>query len=313
MLPGVDELLVYPAGFPEGDFPADNEFTAARWELGRKLFFDPAMSRDFTKSCASCHAPARAFSDNVALSLGVEDRIGTRNSPPLFNLIYHPSVLRDGALPTLEMQVLVPIQEHNEFDFNILLIQDRLRADPEYERLSLEAYDRLPDPFTITRSLATFQRSLLSGNSRYDQFLRGEISLSEREMAGKDLFFSSRTNCSSCHGDFNFTDYRFANNGLYETYADPGRFRITGLEKDRAVFKVPSLRNLGFTAPYMHDGSFENLAEVIAHYNSGGEAHPNKDDLIQPLMLTDAEQLELEAFLRTLNDFDFINNPLFRP
>lgn len=309
-----EPLLAVPPGFPEPAFPADNELTPARWALGKKLFYDPVLSRDSTLSCASCHLPAKAFSDTVAFSPGVGGLPGTRNAPTLANVAYQPYYLREGGVPTLEMQILVPIQEHNEFDFNILLIAERLQRDTGYARMSREAYGRDPDPFAITRSIACFERTFISGQSRYDQFVFQEknTALTAAEKRGLDLFFSQKTNCSQCHGGFNFSNYAFENNGLYADYSDPGRYRLTGLESDRARFKVPTLRNIALTAPYMHDGSMTTLEAVTEHYNSGGKQHPNKNALLQPLGLTATEKSDLVAFLRSLTDEPFVNNPKFR-
>jgi len=314
--PGSPEpLLAVPIGFPNPEFPEGNEFTEARWILGKKLFYDPIMSRDETVSCASCHLAEYAFSDIVPLSPGVENAPGVRNAPSLANVAYHPYFTRDGGVPTLEMQVLVPIQEHNEFDFNIIQIAKRLKADSVYQKLAWEAYNQEPSHYVIARALATFERSIISGNSPYDQyfFQNKKTALSNQEIAGMELFNSERTNCSSCHSGFNFSNYSFQNNGLYEEYADMGRFKLTNIETDRALFKVPSLRNVGVTGPYMHDGSMRTLEEVVAHYNSGGKNHPHKNEMIKPLNLTEEEQVALIAFLHSLTDDDFINNKKFRP
>jgi len=308
------DLMEVPRGFPEVEEPKGNEFTKARWELGKKLFFDPILSADSSISCNSCHHPQLAFSDNRAFSEGIQKRLGTRNSPTLANVAYHPYFTREGGVPTLEMQILVPIQEHDEFDFNILLIAERLQQNAEYVAMAQIAYNREPDAFVITRSLACFERSLLSGNSQYDQFLQYDKTdaLTDLEKRGMELFFSSRTNCSECHSGFNFTNYAFENNGLYEDYEDEGRFRLTSNEADRALFKVPSLRNIALTAPYMHDGSLQTLEEVIEHYQSGGENHPHKNDLLKPLDLTETEQVAIVAFLHSLTDESFVQNPLFK-
>jgi cytochrome c peroxidase len=309
------DLQSVPEGFPVPEYPDDNRFSLDRWKLGKKLFFDPVMAVDYSISCASCHLPESAFSDTRAVSTGASGAPGTRNAPSLANVAYHPYFTREGGVPTLEMQVLVPIQEHNEFNFNILEISDRLRADEEYVDMSWKAYNREPDYYVITRALAVFERTLVSGNSAYDRFaFQGEEeALSEAEKRGMELFFSERTKCSSCHGGFNFTEYAFENNGLYEEYADPGRFRLTGELEDVGRFKVPSLRNIGYTAPYMHDGSVESLEEVLQHYNSGGSNHANKSPLIQPQNLSDNEKEDLLSFLLTLNDPGFTHNPLYRP
>lgn len=309
-----EPILVIPIGFPDIEFPEGNEFTEARWELGKKLFYDKVMSRNETVSCASCHLATYAFSDTVAFSPGVDNAPGVRNAPSLANVAYHPYYTREGGVPTLEMQVLVPIQEHNEFDFNIIEIANRLKADLEYQKLSQEAYNREPDYYVIVRALATFERSIISGNSQFDQyFYQGKQSaLTEQELAGMELFNSERTNCSSCHSGFNFSNYTFQNNGLYKEYTDQGRFRLTNVVADRGLFKVPSLRNVAVTSPYMHDGSLSSLEEVILHYNSGGKNHPNKNEMIRPLNLTETEQAALVAYLRSLTDNEFINNKKFR-
>lgn len=309
----VDEVAI-PAGFPTIQFPADNAYTTQRWALGKQLFFDPVLSNDSTISCASCHNPAKAFSDEVAFSKGVAGRLGTRNSPTLTNVAYLPYFTREGGVPTLEMQTLVPIQEHNEFDFNIVLIGERLRRNPKYVQMAKEAYNREPDPFVIARALANFERSLISGNSAYDKYTyqNNPAALSEKERKGMALFFSEKTQCSKCHSGFNFSNNAFENNGLYDNYTDSGRKRLTNLVADFALFKVPTLRNVGVTAPYMHDGSLTTLEAVVEHYNTGGKNNPQKSKLIQPLNLTDDDKEQLVAFLKSLTDYAFITNPKFK-
>ncbi|MCH2214899.1 MAG: c-type cytochrome [Flavobacteriales bacterium] len=304
-----------PDGFPALDFPEDNAFSEERYVLGKKLFFDPILSRDSSVSCGSCHRPSRAFGDMVPLSNGVGGAIGNRNSPSLANIGYHPYFLREGGVPTLEMQVLVPIQEHSEFDFNVVLIAERLAHDPIYTAMCQKAYGRDPDPFCITRAISTFERTLVSGDSRYDQYaFQGDISaLTSAEINGMDLFFSEDLACSSCHSGFNFTNYSFENNGLYEVYLDKGRALLTNQPDDEALFKVPTLRNVGLTAPYMHDGSMETLLEVILHYESGGVKHVNKSPEVKGFELTNQERKDLIAFLNSLSDYEFINDPNHQP
>ncbi len=308
-----EPLLDVPIGFPAPEFPEDNQFTSERWLLGKRLFYDSILSLDYSISCASCHKPELGFSDDRALSMGVEERVGTRNAPTLAKVAYHPYYTREGGVPTLEMQIFVPIQEHAEFDFNILLIADRMLRDSTYVEESLKAYNRTPDPFVITRAIATFERSMISGASRYDKFINGELStLSLKEQHGMALFFSDRLSCASCHSGFNFTNYSFENNGLYNEYSDPGRFRLTNNEADRALFKVPTLRNIEMTRPYMHDGSLQSLEEVVNHYDSGGANHPHKSSRVKPLNLSNQEKDELVAFLKSLTDDHFITNPKFK-
>ena len=300
-----------PNGFPEINFPEDNGFTKERWLLGKKLFFDKSLSLDSSISCSSCHQPALAFSDSVALSLGVKKLIGTQNAPTLTNVAYHPYYTRLGGVSTLEKQILVPIQEHNEFNFNIIEIAKRLQANKEYKQLSKKAYNREFDYYVITRAIANFERSLISGDSKYDRYKQGLNKLTESEKEGMALFFSDKTNCSKCHSGFNFSNYAFENNGLYETYNDVGRKRLTEKDEDLEKFKVPTLRNVELTAPYMHDGSFKTLDEVVKHYNSGGKQNKQKNALIKPLNLTEVQQKNLVQFLNTLTDRKFCNNKAF--
>lgn len=305
--------LVVPKGFPEIVYPEDNAYTKARWQLGKKLFYDPIMSMDSSISCNSCHKQAFAFADFKATSPGVKNRPGVRNAPILSNLAYAPYFTSEGGVPSLEMHVLVPIQEHNEFDFNILLIEERLKRIPEYVEMSQKAYQRPPDYYVITRALANFERGLISGNSAFDKYkYHGQSeAMSKNAQRGYELFYSERTQCGSCHSGFNFTNYSFENNGLYEVYADEGRKRLTHLENDDARFKVPSLRNIELSAPYMHDGSIQTLEEVIEHYNQGGHPHKNKSELVKPLQLSAEEKQDLLAFLIALTDTDFIENEHF--
>lgn len=307
-------LMEIPKNFPQIEFPEGNDFTKERWDLGKRLFYDTALSANDSLSCASCHKSSLAFSDEVAFSDGVAGRAGTRNSPSIANVAYQPYLTREGGVPTLEMQVLIPIQEHNEFDFNIVLIADRLKEDSTYVQMAQNAYNREIDAFVITRAISVFERSLISGYSPYDQYVNyeKENALTSSEINGMNLFFSEKTNCSQCHTGFNFTNYAFENNGLYEVYADKGRFRLTGAEEDTALFKVPSLRNVALTAPYMHDGSINTLEGVVEHYQTGGQNHAHKSSLIRPLNLSEAQKNDLIQFLRALTDETFVNNPLFK-
>lgn len=305
-----EDVTAVPVGFPAVPYPADNPFTMRKWELGKKLFYDNVLSVDNSVNCGSCHKVSLAFSDEVSKSLGAGKTVGRRNSPTLANVAYHPYYTREGGVPTLEMQILVPIQEHDEFNFNIVEIAARLKQLPEYVAMSKEIFGREPDPYVITRAIATFERTLISGNSTYDKYLYQGYTgiLTQSEKRGMNLFYSTRTNCGNCHSGFNFTDYSFKNNGLYEVYADNGRERLTGNSADNALFKVPSLRNIALTAPYMHDGSITTLHEVIEHYNSGGKPHPNKSPMLQPMGLTTSEKEDLIAFLHTLTDAAFASN-----
>lgn len=304
----------YPPGFPPMNIPPDKELTLLRVELGKKLFFDKRLSRDSTVSCGSCHLQQHAFADPRPKSVGTENRIGFRNAPTLTNIGYHPYLFRDGGATTLETQILAPIQDENEMNFSVPEAVARLSQIPEYAALAWAAYQRPFDAFVLTRAIAAFERTLLSGNSRYDQFINGNASaLNESEIRGMNLFFSNKTQCSQCHSGFDFTNYDFKNIGLYETYADTGRERITLNPTDKGKFKTPTLRNVAVTAPYMHDGSLATLEEVIEHFNSGGKNHPNKDPLIRPLHLTSQEKTDLVNFLKALTDETFLHHAAFHP
>ena len=307
--PESPEQLSYdvPPGFPEVQDPDDNAFSEDRWKLGQKLFFDTRLSKDNSVSCASCHKPEFAFADKFPTTPGAFGRPGTKNVPSLANVAYNPYFMREGGVPTLEMQVLVPIQEHNEFANNIVDIAQSLRDDAELQALSQQAYGRDFDPFVITRSIAVFERSLLSGGSRYDLHVQGaEMALSNQEKYGMQLFFSERTKCSSCHGGLLLSDFVIRNNGQDTLFADIGLERLTGDPTDRYHYKTPSLRNVDVTAPYMHNGHMATLEEVVKHYDQGGVAHGYADELIEPLGLEIHEKKALVAFLRSLTDERFV-------
>ncbi|MFZ1705375.1 MAG: cytochrome c peroxidase [Saprospiraceae bacterium] len=303
-----------PDGFPPMAFPGDNHYTRDRWELGKKLFYEPLLSLDGKVSCSSCHHPQFAFSDTTSVSKGSEGVLGSRNAPSLSNVGYHPYFLREGGVPTLEMQTLVPIDEHAEFNNNIVKITEKLSTIETYREMALKAYGNEINPFVITRAIANFERSLLSGTSTYDLFIQNKEAknMTSDARKGMELFFSQKTNCNACHSGFNFTNYTFQNNGLYVDYKDVGRQRLTGKQEDQALFKVPSLRNISVTAPYMHDGSIKTLEEVVEHYNMGGQAHPHRSTMIRPLGLTSHEKRQLVAFLLSLEDTYFNYNPIFR-
>ena len=303
--------LVPPPGFAAVPYPADNKPTHKRVELGEKLFNDPSLSSDGTVSCRSCHLPEKAFTDGRATSPGVFDRPGTRNAPTLINVAYQPYLMREGGVPTLEMQVLVPIQEHNEFDMNILDVVEIAKQNNDYVRLSEEAYGREFDSWVLTRAISAYERTLLGTSSPYDRFVfnKDASAFTEQERRGYDIFTGDNAQCATCHSGAALTSYGFANTGLYDTYDDPGRERFTSDPADRAKFKIPSLRNVEVTPPYMHDGSMTSLEQVVEHYNSGGSDHPNKDPRIKPLGLSEQQRQELVAFLKTLTDDKYQSVP----
>lgn len=296
--------LKIPKGFPEPNISSDNPLTVESVALGKKLFFDPILSSDNSIACASCHHPQKAFSDTVQFSQGVAGRLGKRNAPPLMNLVYNETFLRDGGARTLPLQVLVPLTDHAEMNLSLKEAVKRLKNQPEYVEMTQKAYNREINGFTITRALAAFQQTLISGNSPYDEyhFEGKKEALSSAQIRGLKLFQSEKTNCTKCHSGFNFTSNTYENNGLYAHFKDEGRFLITRDSTDIAKFKVPSLRNVALTAPYMHDGSLNTLEEVIQHYESGGKSHKHQSPHIRGFELTEQEREDLKVFLESLTD-----------
>ena len=302
----ISVLIPSPNHFPEIIYPDDNKPTKEKLALGKRLFFDTRLSLDSTISCASCHLPEYAFSDTLALSKGVGGASGTRNAPSLLNVAYEKLFNKDGGVIKLDIFALVPIEDHNEMGISVLALSRRLADDTELQKASNDIFGRNLDAYVITRSLSTFVRSLISGDSGYDRYKLQKGGLSAAEERGKEIFFSSDANCTSCHSGILFTSQGFENNGTKEEYLDQGRKLVTGKDDDWGKFKVPSLRNVGLTAPYMHDGSFNSLEDVIAHYNAGGKNHKNKSPLIKSLQLTALEQTDLLAFLHSLTDKKYI-------
>jgi len=297
--------LDLPPGAPMPTIPADDPLTIASVKLGKALFFDPRLSLDRGISCRSCHFPERAFSDTVALSSGVQGRMVARNAPSLANVAYRPLLMRDGGTPTLEQQVLIPLLDTAEMDVTMASLIALLSEDPDYQTQSMKAFGRPIDAFVITRALASYERTLISGSSRFDEFLyQGDsTALDPQEKRGWAIFNSDRGKCTNCHGGFDLSDHSFRNIGTsIDHAADPGRQRITVHPADRGKFAVPTLRNIALTAPYMHDGSMRTLEQVVDHFNSGGLADPNKDPLMTPLHLTAQEKQDVVAFLRSLTD-----------
>ena len=285
--------------------PIDNPLSALKWELGRALFFDTQLSIDGMISCASCHLPAQAFGGSTPTTAGANGAAGTRNVPALGNIGWHPYFTREGGVPTLEMQVLVPIQEANEFNHNIVLIAEQMAGDSVYKRMTQDAFGVAPSPFTITRALAAFERTLISGTSAYDRWVEGDASsLSQAALHGQEIFES--IGCGQCHTGPQFSDFELRNNGTYATYPDSGVYRLTLNPDDIGKFKTPSLRNLSYSAPYMFDGSFATLDEVIENYAQGGSNHFNQAVEVQPFQITAAERSDLKTFLQALDDPQFV-------
>jgi cytochrome c peroxidase len=288
--------------------PADNPYSEEKVALGRMLFFDKRLSRNETVSCASCHNPAFAFTDQKTVSEGVEGRKTERNAPSLLNSAYLKTVMYDAHLSSLELQVIVPIQEHVEMDMDMKTLLVRLRKDEQYVSLAKKLFNRDVDAFVLTRSIAAFERSLVSENSRFDKFYSGKkrSALNNDEKAGWKLF-SEKLYCTKCHPAPYFTTFVAENNGLYKEYGvDKGRFRIFNDSNEIGFFKIPSLRNIELTFPYMHDGSIKSIEAVIQHYASGGKGHHLQNKTIAPFVLNTKEINQLKAFLFSLTDTSYL-------
>ncbi len=282
-------------------------------ELGKELFFDKILSLDQTISCASCHQPQLAFADSVAFSKGVGGEIGTRNTPSVMNMAFRPYFFYDGREATLESQALVPIENAHEMHLDFELAIQRINASDFYLQSFEKVYASLPDSANILNALAEFQRSLESdGSAPHDQWLNGfdDHAMSASQIRGRELFLV-KAKCFDCHFTPDFTGDEFRNVGLFdgEERNDRGRFEMTKDSTDLGKFKVPGLRNVALTAPYMHNGEFKTLEEVVEFYSDPYKFVPNPiniDSLMkEPLNLSQSEQLDLVNFLHSLTDQTF--------
>ncbi len=324
--------LDIPAFFPPMDIPADNPMTVEGVELGRYLFWDPNLSADGTVSCGSCHLPSASFSDPAPVSTGVGGAQGVRNSMVLVNVGWSPSFFWDGRSVTLEDQVQIPIPHPDEMALPWHEALARLEADPDYPgRFGAAFGDPEITQERTAKALAQFVRTLISKDSKYDRWRRGETSLTDSEFNGYEMFLREGGDpettpggqfggdCFHCHNEAGtlFTDHLFRNNGLDASFeADAGLAGVTGMPLDSGRFKTPTLRNVALSAPYMHDGRFATLEEVIEHYNSGGVPSSTIDPFMKyttgGLALSPVQKADLIAFLHTLTDTVFIHNPAFR-
>lgn len=337
-----------PPGFPQPSVPEDNPMSRAKVELGRHLFYDSRLSLTGMISCASCHQQAFAFSDPAVRSVGATGQSTRRNSMTLVNTAYNASY--DWANPyvtTLEHQMLTPLFGEDPIEMGLTSRRDEvlqaLAADPQYQTLFATAFglnDEVWDWQNIIRAIASFSRTIISGDSPYDRYLRGEQdALSEAALRGLDLFVSEKLECFHCHGGFNFTDSsthdklnnpprQFHNTGLYNIGSDhrypsnsKGVFELTRNAKDIGRFKAPTLRNILLTAPYMHDGSVLDIDAAIDHYMAGGRlteqgdlagdgrAHPQKSEFVTGFELTESERADLIAFFDALTDEKLLTRP----
>jgi len=284
--------------------PDNSPMTPANVALGRKLFFDPILSRDQSLACASCHNPERAFTDGRTVSKGVFGRQGPRNVPTLINRAYGKTHFWDGRTTSLEQQVLQPIQAAHEMGMTVEEAVERLKQKRTYRKAFQSTFGQAVDSVHLARALAGYVRTILSGNAPVDRYINGEReALSEEARRGLRLF-RGKANCTACHLGPSFTDEQFHNTGIAwrdGAWLDPGRFGVTGDEADRGAFKTPTLREVARTAPYMHDGSLSTLEKVIEFYNRGGNPNPYLDEELRPLRLTDEKKADLLAFLRSLS------------
>jgi cytochrome c peroxidase len=320
-----------PFFFPDPVIPPDNPFTEEGIELGRHLFWEKRLSRNNTISCGSCHFPSAAFGDNAAKSVGLYGDLTLRNTMPLINMAWNTSFFWDGRAATLEEQLLEPIPNPIEMDLTWSEAVERIEADPEYQDLFTDAFGTpCVDSIRITYALAQFIRTMVSADSKFDRAQYGPEMLTVREQNGLFLFLAeggdpdvfpggqNGADCFHCHGGslVLFTDQQFHNNGLDSVFLDLGRGAVTGNPLTNGQFKTPTLRNIALTAPYMHDGRFKTLREVIEHYNSGGHPSPTLDPLMKfqgvGLGLSEQEIDDLVLFLETLTDEDFVQNPDFQ-
>lgn len=306
----LDIGFVKPAGWPEPVYNFQkNPLDSAKIALGRMLFYDPVLSADSTISCASCHSPYNAFAHvDHELSHGISDRIGTRNAPALMNLAWQPVFMYDGAINHLDVQALAPISHPDEMGSSIANVVRHLKRSDYYPELFKRAFGSggITGERTL-KALTQFMLILVSSDSKYDRMQRGEVQFTKQETSGMQLF---EANCASCHTPPLFTNHTFQNNGLpvREDLMDSGRQKITGRSEDSLFFKVPTLRNIGFTYPYMHDGRFKKLSEVVRHYAQLTDSVRVNTSLSKAIDLSADEQVDLISFLLTLNDRNFVFN-----
>jgi len=316
MEPGPQPLrLKIPKGWPAPTaIFRHNPLTKEGFELGRKLFYDGRLSKDGNFSCASCHQPFAAFATlDHDFSHGFNNSLTKRNAPALFNLAWMRSLHWDGSIPNLEIQPLHPLTAPDEMAENVDSVLKKLRADTAYKRLFKAAFgSSLINQPRMLKALAQFTGSILSCSSKYDRVMAGKEKFTQSELQGYQVF---KNQCNNCHREPLFTDNSFRNNGLPPDPAhnDPGRMGFTGNAKDSLIFKVPSLRNLYLTYPYMHDGRFLTLQQVLEHYRKGIDIQqPTLDRLLKTrLPISPREEVDLLAFLFTLTDETLANNPRF--
>jgi cytochrome c peroxidase len=297
--------LIIPLGLDRNmPVPKDNPITPEKIALGKRLFNDRRLSSDETVSCETCHDPQHAFSDQRMAALGIYGRHGTRRVPRLINRGYGLAFFWDGRASSLEEQALQPIANPNEMGMTVDEAVQRIKADPSYRRDFKRAFKSRPNSQNVAQALASYVRSLLSGNSAYDRYVNGDpTALSAGQQRGLELF-RGKANCIACHSGPNFTDEKFHNTGIGwrgNSFDDDGRFAVTHNEADRGAFKTPTLRDVADSAPYTHQGRLSTLKDLMDFYDAGGNPNPNLDPQLHPLHLSEQEKKDVIDFLGALN------------
>ncbi|TKS60756.1 MAG: cytochrome-c peroxidase [Nitrospira sp.] len=285
--------------------PADNPLTNEKVELGRLLFFDKRLSQDNTIACANCHLAKFAFTDGKPVSTGIRGQKGGRSAPVSFNRVFSSAQFWDGRAATLEDQSIGPFTNPIEHGFaNYDVMMAKMKKIAGYRKLFMQVFGEDITIGNVGKAIASFQRTVLSGNSPADRFDQGqeEGAISAAAQHGL-ILFREKARCTKCHSGFNFTDEKFHNLGIGwdDNKVDLGRYMVTGNAEEIVAFKTPTLREIARSAPYMHDGRFKTLEEVVNFYNKGGVKNPHQDNLIIPLELTEQEKHDLVEFLHTLN------------
>lgn len=288
---------------PPVNHPRDNPATDAKVALGKRLFFDTRLSRTNRVSCATCHDPVKGWSNSERFGIGVDEKRGDRNVPTLFNVAYNRHFFWDGRSASLEQQSLQPIQNPAEMDMPLKNLVQKVNGIEDYRKQFRDVFGDRVTPSAIAKAIAAFERTIISRDVPLDHFIRGDKNaLAPAAERGLHLFYGD-ARCHVCHSGPNFTDQKFHNIGvgIGGSSPDAGRMAISGRIKDQGAFKTPTLREIAHTAPYMHDGSFESLDDVVRHYNFGGvtEAeNPNRDEALEVLYLSDDQTADLVTFLK---------------
>ena len=305
-------VIETPYGFPDMKIPSDNPMTVEGIALGKKLFKDPILSANNTQACIDCHKQNSSFSDPNQFSTGIDNIKGNRNASALINLGWNTSFNWDGSSLTLEDQAFEPVTNSIEMHNTWMNVEQVLNSHNDYPFLFKQAFNiDYIDSNHIVKAIAQFERTLISANSKLDRYLNNEEQLTISELNGYAIFNTEKGDCFHCHASQLFMDNQFHNNGLdIEPFLDLGRAKVTANSLDNGKFKTPTLRNIEMSSPYMHDGRFTTLEEVVEHYDSGGKYSTTVDPLMKKLgvglQLTNQEKKDLVSYLKTLTDNEFI-------